>query len=325
MRNRGDDQEARARGCWGLVARWPESRAAVTSLLYSGRDDDLEDAAGILGRVGIPEEMVPTMISIIEALPDSTARDCLIESLPLGHPRRAPDAVPSGTALSALEHVPLRGAWEPYSGRIQFIEAPFERVTKEFSRWMRGIQPSSIIRPHSGSLAALLALLDPYWFPTKRLLVETRDGRTAVFSNGHDTYEANVLSGRLRVRAVVTDFAADIVGNGEVRNHGNVLFELISKGQSVRTVQVSRQASGWVAILLGSPLPFEQVDKYQARVKRERFDLDMLNRYCEALGIKRSDEKFYGPQALLHSEEGTPRAHPNYPTAAAWRAAHLTA
>jgi hypothetical protein len=55
------------------------------------------------------------------------------------------------------------------------------------------------------------------------------------------------------------------------------------------------------------------VDRYQARVKRDRFDLDMLNRYCDAPGIKRLDEKSYGPQAVLHSEDGIPRAHPNYP------------
>ena len=58
--------------------------------------------------------------------------------------------------------------------------------------------------------------------------------------------------------------------------------------------------SGWVAFLLGSPLPFEEMATYRARIKRERFDLDMLNRYCEALGIARSNDRFYGQHAVLH-------------------------
>lgn len=323
LRNRGD-HATRALGCWGLVARWPDSRDAVASLLQSTSDEDVEDAAGILGRVGVPDEMLPTLVSLIEAWPDSTARDCLVQALPLGHPRLSPDSIPSGSALRALEHVPLGGAWEPYTGRIQFIEAPFERVAKGFSNWMRQIQPRSTIQSHSASLPELLALLDPYWFPTKRLLVETRSGWTAVFSNGHDTYEATILSQRMRVRAAVTDFAADIVQKGEVRNHGSVLFELIIQGKSVRTVQVSRQESGWVGDLLGSPQPFEEVDRYRARVKRERFDLEMLNRYCASLGIARADERFYGPRAILHSEEATAKSHPNYRDAAAWRAAHIS-
>jgi len=56
--------------------------------------------------------------------------------------------------------------------------------------------------------------------------------------------------------------------------------------------------SGWVVFLLGSPLPFEEMATYRARIKRERFDLDMLNRYCEALGIARSNDRFYCQHAV---------------------------
>ena len=55
----------------------------------------IEDAAGILGRVGIPDDMLGTVVTLIDALPDSTARDCLVQSLPLGHPWRAPEAMPA--------------------------------------------------------------------------------------------------------------------------------------------------------------------------------------------------------------------------------------
>lgn len=341
MRGDAAEHSARALGCWGLVARWPASGDAVAKLLQSSREEDIEDAAGILGRVAIPDDMLRAVISLIETLPDSTARDCLVQSLPLGHPRRAPEAVPVAGSLHALADVPLQGGWEPYSSRIQFIEGGFDVVTKAFSRWMGTLStPGLLFRlglprqkaaskytmsRHGGSLSTLLSLLDPYWWPTKRLLVETQFGWTAVFSNGHDTYEASVLSGRMRVRGVVTEFSADVVINGEVQNYGNTLFELVDNGESVRTVQVSRQSSGWDAVQLGTPVPFEEVHRYQTRVKRERFDLGMLNRYCSAIGINRSDDNKYGPRAMLHTESETnaPQQHPLYPTAAAWRAANL--
>src|SRR6266704_5322893 len=122
MRGHADDHRKRALACWGLVAGWPASRDAVSNLLQSSREKDIEDAAGILGRVSIPEEMLRMVVSLIEALPESTARYCLVQSLPLGHPRRVPEAMPLADSLDALADVPLQGAWEPYTRRIQFVE-----------------------------------------------------------------------------------------------------------------------------------------------------------------------------------------------------------
>src|SRR5213082_1221291 len=78
IRVSANDHDARALGCWGLVARWPMSRNAIASLLQSSREEDIEDAAGILGRVGVPTDMLPTVITLIDAFPDSPARDCLV-------------------------------------------------------------------------------------------------------------------------------------------------------------------------------------------------------------------------------------------------------
>jgi hypothetical protein len=216
----------------------------------------------------------------------------------------------------------LRGAWEPYTSHIQFIEAPFDKVAKDFSKWAATSQSGYDISRHTGSLVTLLPLLDPYWFPTKRLLVETRGKWTSVFSNGHDTYEAAVLSERLKVRSVVTDFSTDMVRAGEVRNYGGTSLEIFNRGRSIRTIHLSRQSSGWEWIVLGTELTFEDTNKYLARSKRDRFDIETLNRHCAALGIKRSDVTFCGPRALLHSEESTSMTH-QIKSAAAWRTIHL--
>ncbi len=324
MRERTDDHDTRALGCWGLVAQWPNSRGVVDSLLHSNRVEDVEDAAGVLCRVGVPDDCLSDVVSLIESLPDSSARDALVQTLPTAHPRRTTDASPAAIALNALAQIPLGGAWEPYTRRIQFIEASFDVVAKAFVKWMREIQPQSEVSRHTGSLGALLSLLDPYWFPTKRLLIEAQGPWTAVFSNSHDTYEAYVLSERLKVRGLATAFSVDFVHQGEVRNYGGTSLELVDRGKSVRTIHASRQESGWEFVLLGKELSFEETDRYRARVKRERFDLEMLNRYCAAVGIDRFDDAFYGPRALLHSEPPTGKTHPQYQSAAAWRAAHFS-
>src|SRR2546428_13973578 len=80
--------------------------------------------------------MLRAVISLIDTLPDSTARDCLVQSLPLGHPRRAPEAGPVAGSPHALADVPLQGGWGPYSSRVQFIEGGFCVGTKAVSRWM---------------------------------------------------------------------------------------------------------------------------------------------------------------------------------------------
>ena len=324
MRSRIDDHETRALGCWGLVARWPDSRKVVESLLGSDRLDDVEDAAGILCRVGVPSNLVAQILAAIESLPDSSARDALVEALPARHPRRAPDSKPIREALKPLAHAPLHGTWEPYTSHISFIESRFDAAVKQFSKWQGKIRPPASLAQHRGELAQHLALLDPYWFPLKTLLVETRSNWTAVFGNPHSLGAAHVLSKAMRLRSVETSFSVDVVVGGRVRNYGNCEFHLIDRGESVRTIQVSRQSSGWEVYLLGTQQAYEEPEHYQARIKRDRFDIELLNKYCFALGIDRANPEFYGPRAALHVQGATVgMTHSHYATAAAWRLACL--
>jgi hypothetical protein len=207
---------------------------------------------------------------------------------------------------------------------LDSLERDLNDVAKGFSKWMGKIRSPEELSRHTGSLASLLALLDPYWFPSKTLVIETRSNWTAVFGNPHAKGATHVLSKSMRLRSIETEFAVDVVDRGDVRNYGNAYFEVIERGVAVRTIQVSRQPSGWEVYLLGTQQPFEEPERYQARIKRERFDIEMLNSYCAALGISRADASFYGPRALLHLEGTTAHmTHSHYSTAAAWRAACL--
>lgn len=317
------DHTARATACWGLAARWPDSQEVVMALLTSGDADSIEDAAGILCHVQRSQEFVTRLENLVSELPDSTARDAVIEALPSTHPLRIPDPPDPAAAEMSRTGIPLAGEWEPYTSRIQFIEAPFVDVVDCLTQWTEYINAKFELSEHRAGLGTLLALLDPYWWPSKELVVETIGPWTAVFSNGHDTYEGKVLGKRLGVRSLVTVFSPDVAVGGKVRNYGATEFHLFDRGDSVRSIHISRQPGGWHWDATGTVQSFEDPTLYDRRIKRERFELDALNRYCTGLGISRADSSFYGSRGLLVDNVTTHKLVHDCPSAATWRALHL--
>jgi hypothetical protein len=72
------------------------------------------------------------------------------------------------------------------------------------------------------------------------------------------------------------------------------------------------------------PQAFEEVAGYGARQIQERFDLARLNRYCEALGIRRPDSAFYTDESLLIEQDLSrwPKPPSNTLPSAQWRRQH---
>nr|CTQ95903.1 hypothetical protein [Kibdelosporangium sp. MJ126-NF4] len=57
--------------------------------------------------------------------------------------------------------------------------------------------------------------------------------------------------------------------------------------------------SRWVFETSGTPLPFEETENYTKRMIRDRFTADMLERYCQALGIDVFNLEAYGSDGVL--------------------------
>jgi hypothetical protein len=55
----------------------------------------------------------------------------------------------------------------------------------------------------------------------------------------------------------------------------------------------------WMFAADGTEQTFEESQKYNARRIADRFTNEMLERYCEALGIRLFDGSFYGTQAAV--------------------------
>lgn len=67
----------------------------------------------------------------------------------------------------------------------------------------------------------------------------------------------------------------------------------------IRSISADAADGRWSWRESGTPFPFEETDRYTARLKRERFDGPMLLRYLRALDIPADDDAAYGPGVLF--------------------------
>lgn len=77
--------------------------------------------------------------------------------------------------------------------------------------------------------------------------------------------------------------------------YGPLRTEWLNYVRSVAVVNDDR----WEFIATGTPQDFEEPEAYTARRIRDRFTSEMLERYCQALGIDVFNPDFYGPDAVL--------------------------
>jgi hypothetical protein len=67
----------------------------------------------------------------------------------------------------------------------------------------------------------------------------------------------------------------------------------------VRSISATATDGRWRWYESGLPFEFEQIARYAASRKRDRFDRDLLMDYLDALGIPVRDEAAYGRATLL--------------------------
>lgn len=74
---------------------------------------------------------------------------------------------------------------------------------------------------------------------------------------------------------------------------------ILYEGKAMVRYVVLTWEGRWQFLTYGEPLPFEDVDRYSRRIKRERFTEEMLRHYAESLGIPAWDADFYGDHGVL--------------------------
>ncbi|MFY0408748.1 hypothetical protein [Solicola sp. PLA-1-18] len=286
------DFGVRTQACWGMIAHGKASLPWIEAQLTGGSDADVfDDAVGVLSWVGMPQGWKSPLTAIANALPDGEKRDTLFELL--GHDDST-EAAPADAQLFGGRLLPMT---EP----IWFVRLPFGTAAAEMTDWLHGLGKAT--ERFRAPLPQALQRLDPAVNPprSRTLLVGTTGPWTALFSAGADVYNTDVVGRRANALSLKTHFTPHIVRDRRIINYGSRAFWLHFPGEfgeRYRTIQASYQ-SRWDWDLGGEPQPFEDTSRYTARKITDRFDLDLLNQYCAALGIRRADPEFYTEECML--------------------------
>jgi hypothetical protein len=197
----------------------------------------------------------------------------------------------------------------PTTDEVGLVEAPPETVVGAYVDWTKSFGPRfDQLRTTriSGTLEQVLRRLLPLTSIQRRrlLFVPTRSRWTAYFGNGHQGTDAGPLVGVLAeqlkchgVRCVaVPDTSKEPSGK-----YGALIFELFGPNPNpilnyVRTVSLANDGGRWVFETSGVALAVEDVARYDAKRKRDRFDFESLDRILASLDIRAFDEDFYMPE-----------------------------
>jgi hypothetical protein len=208
----------------------------------------------------------------------------------------------------------VKNEFAPVTFRFGFVESSFASLCEAFQEWFRTIDAKyglkTEFRTIVASLETALLSLEPLTTPSDRyLLVETKSNWTAIFANGlrvNDVFSpVSYLPLRLNCRGLEVGYAPDRSKSDRkdlIQVWGHALFSLYGPCNTdwlnrIRHLSVSNDVGGWSFSESGGVQPYEDLDAYKKRRIQERLTLQMLERYCRALGVEVNQVDFYGPRS----------------------------
>lgn len=207
--------------------------------------------------------------------------------------------------------------YAPVTSSVGFLEVPLPEAVAALEEWRRSLYSSVASPPAAGGFPEALFGLEPLTSGARpRELLVAAGSWTAYFDNslqGTDAISAiGVLSRRLKCQGLAIEAVPHTIGLPGVQKgrSGAVQFTLFGPVETaflnyVRTVSVVFDGSRWVFNANGTEQAFEDVASYAARRVRDRFTSEMLERYCQELGVNVFDAATYGPDSVLIESEVT--------------------
>jgi hypothetical protein len=200
----------------------------------------------------------------------------------------------------------------PITSSPGYLRLGLDEAVRALTDWRRSIVPSGVdAQEIPDRFPDCLSRLEPLLASRRprELLVAMKGEWTAYFDCGlHGTdavapvgYLAGAIGcDGLAIRSTPSTASLPGVKNGRL---GAVQFELFGPTRTeflnyVRTVSLIFD-SLWEFDVSGTPQAFEETAAYKARRVRDRFNSQMLERYCQALGVDAFDSDAYGSRAVL--------------------------
>jgi hypothetical protein len=206
----------------------------------------------------------------------------------------------------------LGDALAPLTFSWGFLEASLDIVSTAYLRWQRTILHRVKVGRINMPLADALRQLEPLDMGSQRVLFLSTRGRwTACFDNGAKGGNPSTFVGELSQRLKVRGIACTCIPNTLTRRDaakpgtwGAVKFVQFAPERREflnieRSVSVVNDVRGWQFHTIGQVQDFEQVDHYATGRIADRLTPEMLEQYCQALGIDLFDESFYGGTGVV--------------------------
>lgn len=183
------------------------------------------------------------------------------------------------------------------------VAALIKPFLNEFRRPRKGPEKSEyLFRDDVGStLAEAFHFLTPLIreFATRTLVLQTTTNWTAFFNNrAGDQIDVALnqhLSASLNTRAIMAFHKDDTVRKLHDRVAGvpgGTIFHFYEAGVPMRQLSCIND-SPWSFDHFGEPLPFERIERYSAKKKRDRFDFELLKDYLGEFNLFPYDDSFF--------------------------------
>lgn len=207
----------------------------------------------------------------------------------------------------------LADNYAPITSTVAFFEAPIDALHEELTTWRASLGDETVTCRLTGRLSECLRALEPLAIGgvTRELFLRTDSHWAAYLNNSWQGTDPDsplhVLCQSLNCRGLSASFVPNTVTSRNQANggpYGIVSFTLYGPKPNpvlneVRAVEAANDGGRWTFVNFGQPLPFETQECYSKRRIQDRFTLQMLNDYCQALGIRYLDDAFYGDGGYL--------------------------
>lgn len=201
----------------------------------------------------------------------------------------------NGCVTELDEPLVLGGRLAPLGCTVAFIDRGCDEVLSEITR-IRSEHDLNVSGPVAFELA--MARLDPMEAPWTTELVSDCGAWTGYVNNsvngGDPTAIAPALARRMEARCA-TAVHMPKYGPG----HASTQFLLDGPdGQpplmGIRSLAAHCEDGRWSWYEWGAAQPFEHVERYKARLKRDRLDRELVTEYLAAIGIEVDRSDFFG-------------------------------
>ena len=211
----------------------------------------------------------------------------------------------------------------PITFSIGFLKYSLPDLALAYEQWFKRIGQSLSRSSVEGDLEAMLLQLPPLTTPPKRVLfIETNSPEwTAYFDNGTQGGDpagpVGHLALTLRTQGVIITAIPDTIRGKEPGTYGATKFSMYGPEKTSwlnieRAVGFYNDGGPWKFILQGTQQDFEEPEHYTARRIRDRLPLDLLEKYCAAIGLHPFESAFYGNRGVMFRKNAPlPIGHPN--------------